>query len=378
MNPIHLVINAMSTRPGGGLTVLLGLIKGLQNQQVCEVRTTVVCSADGTREGVEEQGIAEVQQPLQNAGGIKRQLWVTRKMGKYLRSISPDVFLSINQFVPSVSCPQVVYHINLLRFMPVDKNASLKTKVFEHLRNYSAKQALKKCQANVFESAYIQQCAEKVYDSGNPNDCVIYIGLPDSLASATSTGQAEFDPAQICSITNGNPHKDNTTLMKTMAELVEARPDVDWKLKIAGGLYPELWEPYKRLATDLGVLDRIQWVGFMNQDQLGEMLRSSLCLVATSRVESFCMVALESMARGCPPIVADCAAMPESVGEAALLAQPGDAKGFANSVIKFHDEPSFRKDLVERGFEHVRKFRWDVCGQQFAGVISVVHKQVAN
>ena len=78
------------------------------------------------------------------------------------------------------------------------------------------------------------------------------------------------------------------------------------------------------------------------------------------------MVALESMARACPPIVADTASMPESVGNAGLLAAPGDPVAFAESVINLHNNPELRSDLVKRGFEHLKQFRWDNCGQQFA------------
>ena len=118
--------------------------------------------------------------------------------------------------------------------MPVDPKASFKEKIFEHLRNYSARAALKKCAANVFESEYIRETAAKVYQSKNPNDQVIYIGLPDNLAeSKPNDVPTDYVNTQLISITNGNPHKDNTTLINLVAQLVELRPDVDWKLKIA-------------------------------------------------------------------------------------------------------------------------------------------------
>ncbi len=368
----------MSIRPGGGLTVLLGILRGLQTAATSDSRITVVCSAEGTRVEIEKQGIAIAKQPLVDAAGIKRQLWVTMKMSSYVESIrgeGPAIFLSINQFVPRIKCPQVVYHINLLRFMPIDKSANLKTKAFEWLRNYSAKQALKHAAANVYESAFIKECAEGVFANSNPNDRVIYIGLPDNLANAKhSDSVSNFDPAQIFSITNGNPHKDNGTLVRTVAELCKLEPNVDWKLKIAGGLFPELWEPYKSLARDLGVIENIEWVGFMNQDQLTEHLNKSLCLISTSRVESFCMVACESMGRGCPPIVADCAAMPESVGSAGVLAPAGDHEAFAKAIIQFHKNPDLRADYVTRGFDHIKSFRWDVCGQQFTELFQSITK----
>ena len=361
--PLHIVFNAMSIHPGGGLTVLMGMLKGLAAQQNQQIRATVVCSADATAASLREQGIATVEQHLTNASGPWRQIWVNTRMAHYIRTLESDVFISINQFVRGISCPQIIYHLNVLRFMPVEPGGTMLHRVAEHLRNYSALQALKKADANVFESAYIQTRAQAIFDRKNPLDQVIYIGLPDALINATKI-KPQYQVGQLFSITSPVPHKDNPTLIRTLAELFKMRPDVDWRLKIAAG-YEQWWAPHKELAKSIGVFDKIDWLGFIDQDQLTDHLRDSLCLLSTSRIESFCMVAMEAMARGCPPVVANCSAMPESVSDAGLLATPGDHKAFAKAVIQLHDSPNLRNQYVEKGFERVQSFRWNTCGEQF-------------
>ena len=369
--PLHVILNAMSTQPGGGLTYLLGILEGLAAQKDYDFKITVICCAQGTREGVEKQGIATAVQPLKDAGGIKRQYWTTTAMGKYVAQLEGDVLLTMNQYVNSVKCPQVVYHVNLLRFMPVDPKSSLKAKIFEHLRNYSAKQALQKSTANVFESEYLKDTASKFHNRNYADHPVIYVGLPNDLVNAKQEEvPLDYINGQLLSITNGNPHKDNTTLINSVDQLVKLRPDVDWQLKIAGGLNEALWAKYKQQAVDLGVKDRIQWLGFVQQDGLTKLLHESMSVIATSQVESFCTVALEAMARGCPSIVADCASMPESVGEASILVPPGDATAFAKAAIEFYDSPEKRADYSNRGFKHIRQFRWDACGKGLAEVFA--------
>ena len=360
---LHIVFNAMSINPGGGLTVLMGMLKGLAAQKHQQIRATVICSTDATAETLREQGIATVEQRLNNAKGPTRQIWVNTRMARYVRSLESDIFVSINQFVRGISCPQIIYHLNVLRFMPVEPGGSLLHRAAEHLRNYSAVQALKKADANVFESAYIQTRAQSIFDRKNPLDQVIYIGLSDALVNAKKL-EARYQPGQLFTITSPAPHKDNPTLIRTLAELIEMRPDVDWQLKIAAG-YEQWWVPYKELAKSIGVFDKIDWLGFIDQDQLTDHLCDSLCLLSTSRIESFCMVAMEAMARGCPPIVADCSAMPESVSDAGLLATPGDHKAFAQAVIQLHDSPELRNQFVEKGFRRIQSFRWNTCGEQF-------------
>lgn len=372
---VKLVINAISTRPGGGLTVLLGILNGLSENPKIELHATVLCSSRDVYNTIKDQGIAKnVELYCENAGLLKRQWWMVTKLKKVVQKLDADIFLSINQYIRRIACPQVVYHINLLRFLPIDprwtpnsaKGVTLKQRLIENLRNRSAKMALHYADANVFESNYIWKCAKGVFESGNPLDQVIYIGLPDELFGAdTNLRQHEVKPNQIISITNTHPHKDNATLIKTLAELVRQRPEVDWQLKIAGGVDGKLWEPHRKLSEKLGVADRITWLGFVDQKMMTGHLQESLCLVSTSLVESFCMVALESMARGCPTVVADCTSMPESVGNAGALAEAGSAESFATEILKYHDDEKYRSERVELGFKLIRQFLWKTCGEKF-------------
>ena len=374
----HIVFNATSLRPGGGLTVLLGILKGLEVLPDRPCRATVICSADETCEAVLASGVdVKIEQPLPNASQIQRLLWNYIGMRKFVNGLSPDIFFSFNQYIGGLNCPQVVYHINLLRFLPVDPAFSWKRKIAERIRNYSARQALKRATANVFESSFIQKCAEEVYRSGNQLDRVIYIGIPDELIDA-SRNRLENDRAflpQIVSITNHNPHKDNSTLVRSFAEVVRRDPEVNWRLEIAGGLFPELWEPYKELAIELKVIDRINWLGFIDVEQLTELLQQSVVLVSTSRVESFCMVALEAMARGCPAIVAESSSMPESVSDAGILVPAGDASAFAAAILQLYHRPECRCEYVRRGYEHIEKFRWKVCGDRFFELFTQILSQ---
>jgi len=62
--------------------------------------------------------------------------------------------------------------------------------------------------------------------------------------------------------------------------------------------------------------------------------------------------------------------MPESIGDAGLLATPGDAKSFASAVHRLADSPELRDDLVQRGRKRIAGFRWKECGVAFARLIN--------
>lgn len=366
---VHVVFNAMSLRPGGGVTVLLGVIDGLVSQSDANYRISVICSAEDTRAAIANQQKAdEVHIVCPNQGIFKRHFWTLLSMPKMVKRLNPDLFVSVNQYIREISCPQVVYHLNLLRFMPIAPGSSLRHRLAETIRNKTSLKALKHASSNVFESDYLRQCAREIHSGNAVNDQVIYVGLPERCAEQPKLSPECVNRNQIVSLTNPNEHKNNRTLLKMLAELVQRRPEVDWRLVIAGGANAEKWKPYEAYAEELGVRERIEWLGFVNQDELTRHIRKSLCLVTTSLVESFCMVALEAMARGCPAIVADCTSMPESVGDAGLLAEPENPTSFSDCVLKYYDDESFRADYISRGFDRVSEFSWERCGEEFSNL----------
>ena len=366
----HLVINSMPQRLGGGLTIMTGLVDAFAKQNDVDLEITVVCSADETREAFERQGVADVVlQPLKNASQLKRFLWTNFSFGKFVKELDADLYFAFNQYTPGIPCPQIVFHTNLLHFMPIASGTPLKQRLGDTLRNRASKQALKKADVNVFESKYLRQCGEAIFKQAGKDNPVIYHGLPDSLTAATPDKKlVPVRDGQIISITNYNPHKDNTTLLRMLAELKNREPEIDWQLKIAGGNVAERWQPYRSLAQELGISENVQWLGFMQQDQLSQILKESMCLVSTSQVESFCLVGIEAMARGCPAIVANCTSMPESIEEAGVLVEPGSAEQFADAVLELRSDAPRRQKIIEQGFQRIRDLNWETCGRQFGAL----------
>ena len=63
--------------------------------------------------------------------------------------------------------------------------------------------------------------------------------------------------------------------------------------------------------------------GVLSKDQLIALYRRARVILIPSKIESYGLVALEAMAYGCVPVVADNTALPEVVGEAGIVFQNG-------------------------------------------------------
>jgi glycosyltransferase involved in cell wall biosynthesis len=75
--------------------------------------------------------------------------------------------------------------------------------------------------------------------------------------------------------------------------------------------------------------------------------------------EGFGMPALEAMAAGVPVIAANRSALPEIVGNAAMLVDPTDDEELQNVLKDLTTNRELRESLVRRGTLRARLFTWD-------------------
>ena len=306
--------------------------------------------------------------PIGSSNNMRLFLWQMTRLRTCLVKLNADVIIGLNHHFPSGIIPQIIYHVNVLRFDRPHKPISAKGEFADRLRDWRTRRALKTAQANVFESSYLQKLASARVVSIQ-NSSLIYIGLESPDDIQPSQFKKTNDPI-ILSLTSAQPHKDNPTLIKTLAVLNERRPDVNWTLKIAGGTNPAAFSALHELAATLDVSGQIEWLGFQSHKNLAQLGSKALCLISTSHVESFCMVAVEAMSWSCPVIVTNATSMPESVGQAGLLASPGRADEFADKVISLFEDNELRQGLVNKGYAHIRTMTWDKAADSFAEIIS--------
>jgi len=72
---------------------------------------------------------------------------------------------------------------------------------------------------------------------------------------------------------------------------------------------------------------------------------------------------LEAMACGPPAVAADRTALPEVLGHAALLVDPGDVAEFAEAILSLLDHPERRRELSETGVRQASGFSWEATAR---------------
>jgi glycosyltransferase involved in cell wall biosynthesis len=104
-------------------------------------------------------------------------------------------------------------------------------------------------------------------------------------------------------------------------------------------------------------LPRVHLVGSVRDDELAAMYRAAAVVVTASEHEGFCLPLLEGMAFEKPVVARRCAAIPETVDDAALLL-PGSAGPalFAEAINEVLENAATRDALVARGRKRLASF----------------------
>jgi L-malate glycosyltransferase len=129
----------------------------------------------------------------------------------------------------------------------------------------------------------------------------------------------------------------------------------------------ELYHPNARLAlvgTPLGTTyiealaayidscnlnDAVDLVGGLSGEQLEAYWQAADVYVSASKHEGFCAPLVEAMGHDVPVVARSAAAVPETVGSAALLLEDDSALSFAASVDRVLEDESLRRFLVDQG-----------------------------
>ena len=99
-----------------------------------------------------------------------------------------------------------------------------------------------------------------------------------------------------------------------------------------GGATPEYRAALDKLASSLGIEDKISWIENVSWQDLPLLLAAAGCLLQPSRYEGFALPVLESMAVGTPGVVSDSSCLPEVSGGIWPVAGQDDPGAFAAGI----------------------------------------------
>jgi glycosyltransferase involved in cell wall biosynthesis len=179
----------------------------------------------------------------------------------------------------------------------------------------------------------------------------------------TRLGQGPNVPADgyVLFIGTLEPRKNLGVLLDAYERLV-ARGGRVPPLRIAGGAGPGAGAWLDRIAAPpLDAL--VRYVGYVGDDAREALYAGARTLVLPSLDEGFGLPALEAMSAGIPVVVSNAGALPEVVGDAAVLFPPADVDALAYALARLATDDAWALDRAAAGLAQARAYTWDTAAR---------------
>ncbi len=167
-------------------------------------------------------------------------------------------------------------------------------------------------------------------------------------------------PPYLLYVGGYEPHKNVEGLLRAFVTVHRERSDLSMVLVGTKGLPAQLPET----AGALGLSGRRVVVFLVDlTDELTDLYDAAELFVTLSWRESFCLPALEAMARGLPVVASEWGATPEVVGNAGVLVDPRDETTAAQAMLELLDTKN-RDGLCDRARERAARFTWEATARE--------------
>ena len=204
-------------------------------------------------------------------------------------------------------------------------------------------------------------------------DIVRRLGVPEGRITVVPDGvdgryepggekpSARGGPKTVLYVGRSDPYKNLPGLVAVFARLVRDE-GVDARLRIVGppdARYPEA----DAAARRLGVADRVERAGYLDDAGLVRAYQEADALALLSRYEGFGLPVAEAMACGTPVVCSNAASLPEVAGNAARLVAPDDVAGAAAALKAVLTDPAEAARLRAAGLAQARTFSWRAAAE---------------
>jgi glycosyltransferase involved in cell wall biosynthesis len=167
------------------------------------------------------------------------------------------------------------------------------------------------------------------------------------------------DPLRLLFLSRLHEKKNVPLLLRALADVGDSPRPV--MLTIAGDGEPRYRDDLVALTQQLGLTDRVRFVGHVHGDAKREVLEHSDCFVLPSAHENFGLAVAEALAAGLPAIVSPGVALARDVNDAgAGLVADATESELASAIRWAADHPAALIEMGERAWQLAhRDLSWD-------------------
>jgi glycosyltransferase involved in cell wall biosynthesis len=103
---------------------------------------------------------------------------------------------------------------------------------------------------------------------------------------------------------------------------------------------------------------KVKFLGYIDEQDKPALLAGASVFVFPTFYEGFGLPIIEAQACGTPVLTSSTTSNPEIAGRGAMIVDPKDTDGVAEAISELLDSESLRRELVQKGFENIKRFDW--------------------
>ncbi len=210
-------------------------------------------------------------------------------------------------------------------------------------------------------SAATQQDLHAVIPTTSGRTSVVHNGFnapyqrqPASIVEEQLAGLGIPDQSPILLHVGSNAwYKNRLGVLKILQAYKELSGNQEAHLVLAG---PELDPEQAAFVQKQALAHQVTCTGPLEHAQLEALYCKASVLIFPSRHEGFGWPPVEAQSCGCPVVASRNGSLAEVVGQSAPTAEWDDTNSHAQALLRILNEPTYRQDLVEKGYRNATRF----------------------
>lgn len=360
--PLKVLINGLHAKSGGGVTYLRNMLPFFAADPQIETHLCLHHSQAGII-GPVPDGVILHSMDFRSGFwwlAFYEQILVPR----LARGIGAKVTFSPANYGPLLAPGQVIMLRNALGVAFVEKRIS---KIAYWIVLYAVTVlSIVRSSRIIAVSEFVKMTAGTTLAGMFAEKCTIIHHGVGNIFSPPEEGQGREN--FLLAVSDIYVQKNFQNLLLAIGRLKQKHPEI--LLKIAGRqLDGEYYQSLQKIVADCGLANNVRFLGSVSTEELADLYRRCRIFVFPSLVESFGNPLVEAMAAGAPIATSNTAAMPEVVGPAALLFDPGSVDDMATTLGRLMEDDALCQNMSAKALARAKFFSWQKTAQATLDVL---------
>jgi glycosyltransferase involved in cell wall biosynthesis len=347
------LINGVSARQGGGLTILRSLTSAIGEAESLACEYHVVCT-DSTSEllhGSRNLKLIHVSASMSSLVGQYR--FYRKALPEIVSTTSVDVVFNLADAIPHLSCPQV-YYFDWAYLVCSDARVwsklSLAERLYRRLKSAAIAANIGEVSAAIAQNELMRERLQMLAPNVRVDVVPPLVQLPRKLPV-----RAWERHIQLLCLSHYAPHK-NLWLLVDLAKLLKAQKEsvsISVTVNEAGCTFARR---FSREIRRQQLTDYIIPIGPVGPSDLRKTVARHHALLIPSLLESFGLTYFEAMSFGRTVIAADTEYARAACGDAAFYFRPCDASDALLHIQLARESIGIRSQRLAIGLEIAKQF----------------------